>query len=176
MAKTKPYEFIGLYYFDELKIDREIKTLAADQKDTDTPEVAKQKVDAIKAKVAMSNGTAERAMDAFARAYTLGVAATYKAKMKKNVEGAYNVRFGKLDGMDAWIAETMKKPFVNPTTAIAPISDPEPVATPADAAATPGTTAAKPGTTTPAKPGATTTTTPAKPPVTPPVKKPGTKQ
>lgn len=172
-----PYEFIGLYYFDELnKLTDEIKAMAADQKDTDTPEVAKQKVDAIKAKVAMSNGTAERAMDAFARAYTLGALATYKAKMKKNVEGAYNVRFGKTEGVDAWIAETMKKPFVNPTTAVTPISDPEPVATPADATATPGTTTAKPGTTTPAKPGATTTTTPAKPPVTPPVKKPGTKQ
>lgn len=164
-----PYEFIGLYYFDELnKITDEIKVLAADQKDTDTPEVAKQKVDAIKAKVAMSNGTAERAMDAFSRAYTIGVAPAYKAKMKKNVEGAYNVRFGKLDGMDAWIAETMKKPFVNPATTITPISDPEPVATPATT--TPGNTTA-PMTTTPAKP-ATTVTTPSKAPVTPPVKKP----
>ena len=130
-----PYEFIGLYYFDELnKLTDEIKAMADRSERHGYTRVAKQKVDAIKAKVAMSNGTAERAMDAFARAYTLGVAPTYKANMKKNVEDAYNVRFSKTDGVDAWIAETMKKPFVNPTTAITPISDPEPVTPPTGSA------------------------------------------
>ena len=69
-----------------------------------TPEELQKIVDEIKAKVAMSNGTAERAMDAFSRAYTYGQAPAYKAKMKKNVEDAYNVRFGKKDGVDPWIA------------------------------------------------------------------------
>ena len=178
-----PYEFIGLYYFDELnKLVDEIKSLADSQKDTDTPEVAQQKVDQIKAKVAMSNGTAERAIDAFTRAYALGQTPAYKANMKKNVEGAYKVRFGKIDGVDTWIAGLARKPFPNPTTPITPVSDPEPVVTPAETATTtPGTatsgTTAKPGPTTPgttAKPGPTTTVKPA--PIKPaaPGARPGT--
>lgn len=158
-----PYEFIGLFYFDELnKLVDEIKALADSQKDTDTPEVAQQKVDQIKAKVAMSNGVAERAIDAFSRAHSLGQSPAYKANMKKNVDGAYKVRFGKIEGVDAWVAGLSGKPFPNPTTPIAPISDPEPVTTtttttsttppaaPIKPAATPtkpaGATAIKPGT------------------------------
>lgn len=134
-----PYELIGFYYFDELnKIVDQIKAKEADQKDTDTPEVAAAKVEELKKLVAMSNGTAERAMDAFARAYTLGQAPAYKAKMKKNVEDAYKVRFAKSDGLDAWIASAVAKPFVNPTTPIAPISDPEPVKTATTTPAAPG--------------------------------------
>lgn len=129
-----PYELIGGYYFDELnKLVDEITVLNKSQSDTDTEEVAKQKVEAIKAKVAMANGTAERAMDAFSRAYNLGFAPAYKAKMKKNVEDAYRVRFGNVTGLDAWMAGVSSKPFPNPTTPIAPISDPEPAKVTGDA-------------------------------------------
>lgn len=125
-----PYELIGFYYFDELnKIVDQIKAKEAEQKDTDTPEVATQKVEELKKLVAMSNGASERAMDAFSRAYTLGQAPAYKAKMKKNVEDAYKVRFAKTEGVDAWISSAVAKPFVNPTTPITPISDPEPTKT-----------------------------------------------
>jgi hypothetical protein len=119
-----PYELIGFYYFDELnKLVEEIKVLERNQNDTDTIEVAKQKIEVIRAKVALANGTAERAMDAFARAYTLGQAAPYKASMKKNVEDAYRLRFAKTDGVDSWIANTVKQPLVNPTTPVTPIFD-----------------------------------------------------
>lgn len=125
-----PYELIGFFYFDELnKLVDQIKAKEAEQKDTDTPEVATQKVEELKKLVAMSNGTAERAMDAFSRAFTLGQAPAYKTKMKKNAEDAYKVRFGKVEGLDAWITSAVAKPFVNPTTPIAPVSDPEPVKT-----------------------------------------------
>lgn len=124
------YELIGAYYFDELnKLVDEIKVMEKAQSDTDTEEVAKQKFEAIKAKVAMANGTAERAMDAFSRAYTYGSVATYKTLMKKNVEDAYRVRFGNVNGLDAWIAGVGSKPFPNPTSPIQPISDPEPAKT-----------------------------------------------
>ena len=124
------YELIGGYYFDELnKLVDEIKVLEKSQNDTDPEDVAKQKVDAIKAKVAMANGTAERAMDAFSRAYTHGTVAAYKTQMKKNVEDAYRVRFGNVTGVDAWIVGVNAKPFPNPTSPIQPISDPEPVKT-----------------------------------------------
>ena len=127
-----PYELIGGYYFDELnKLVEQIKTAEGLQNAADTPEVAQKKVDDIKALVAMANGTSERAMDAYSRAltYALPTAAPYKAKMKKNVEDAYKLRFGKVDGVDAWIASVAAKPFPNPLMPIAPISDPEPVRT-----------------------------------------------
>lgn len=163
-----PYELIGYYYFDELdKLTTEIKAMAADQKDTDTPEVAKQKVDAIKAKVALSNGTAERAMDAFSRAYTLSAstpaAKPYKDKMKKNVEDAYNLRFAKKEGVDAWITTAAAKQFINPMTPVTPISDPEPVA-PATTTTTSTTPPATTKPATPIKPAATPGVKPATPP------------
>jgi len=120
-----PYELIGLYYFDELnKITKEVTALADSQKETDTPEVAKQKVDDIKSKVALANGYAERAMDAFARAYNLGTVKAYKDLMYKNLQDAFKVRYGKIDQLTpAWIAEAVKKPLPNPTSPVAPISD-----------------------------------------------------
>ncbi len=170
------YELVGNYYFAELnKIVEQIAALSASQnKPGITPEELQKIVDEIKGKVAMSNGTSERAMDAFARAYTHGQAPAYKAKMKKNVEDAYNVRFGKKDGVDGWIMTAVAKPFVNPTTPIEPIKDPEPVAPvaqpttpPVTAPATNGkppvTTQTKPATTAPAKPAATSVKNPAKP-------------
>lgn len=157
-----PFELIGSYYFDELnKIVDQIQAKAKDQKDTDPPDVAQKKVDELKALVAMSNGTAERAMDAFSRAYTLAKDATYKAKMKKNVEDAYFVRLGKKEPVDAWIATAVTKPFPNPTTPITPITDPDPVTTTTSTA--PTTPAPIKPTVPPAKPG--TVTKPAAAPV-----------
>ncbi|MBK6724434.1 MAG: hypothetical protein IPG58_14545 [Acidobacteria bacterium] len=103
-------------------------------------------MDELKALVAKSNGTAERAMDAFSRAFSLGQKPDYKARMKKNIEEAYNVRFGKKEPVDSWIATAVAKPFVNPQTPIAPITDPEPVKTDA--------TSSAPTTPAPAKPAA----------------------
>jgi hypothetical protein len=175
-----PYEMIGNYYFDELnKLTNEIKVLADSQKDTDTPEVAKQKVDEIEAKVALANGYAERAMDAFARAYSFGVAKAYKDLMYKNLQDAFKVRYGKTDLLnEKWVADTVKKPLPNPTTPVTPIADPKPVTTTTTTGAAPATTPgppklpvttpvnnnvkppAKPNGTTPAKPAGTA---PAKP-------------
>ena len=169
-----PYELIGYFYFDELdKITTEITAMAKLQDDKDPPDVAKAKVDAIKAKVALANGTSERALDSFSRAYTLGTAKPYKDKMYKNLESAYKLRFNKSEGLDAWIAAAVKKPMLSPLTAVAPISDPEPAATPAATTTTTTTTTmpVKPPTTMPVKPPVTS---PPKPAVTVPVKN-GTK-
>ncbi len=164
-----PYELIGNYYFEELnKLTTEITSLPKpDEKDT--PEVAKTKIDAIKAKVALANGTSERALDAFSRAYTFAsptpAAKPYKDKMRKNLEDAYKLRFSKTEGLDAWIASAIKKPFIDPTTPVAPISDPEPVTT----TTTNNTTPVKPAT------PATPVKTPAKPSAAAPAKTPVTK-
>ncbi len=184
-TKNNPivYQSIGSYYFDEVrKLAGEVDVLAKTQNPTDTEEVAKQKVDAIKAKVALVNGTSEAAIDAYTRAYKLAKAdpksqKAYTDSLLKTMQDLYNVRFGKTDGFDAFIAQIDKKPMPNPLLPVTPISDPEPVTTPAAATTTPATTA-----TTPAKPGTTTVkppvTTPAKSPIKPvvtPVKNPGTK-
>lgn len=131
-SKKNPvsYGLIG-YYYAELgdKLADEIQTLIKSQDPADTEEVAKQKVDAIKAKVALSNGTNQRAADAFSRAYSLSSNAAYKAEIKKALDFSYNRRFGKMEGLDAWVSNTVKQPFENPTTPVAPISDPDPVTT-----------------------------------------------
>ncbi len=175
-----PYELVGGYYFDQLNaLVEEINALKAKQdKPGITEEEIKQLLDEIKAKVAMTNGTAERAIDAFGRAEKLGQAAAYKAKMKANVEAAYKVRFGNTTGMDQWVATAVAKPFVNPQTPITPISDPEPATTTTTPATTTTTMTSSPAGTKPvvspaAKPAvtpATKSTTVTKPQAT--VKKP----
>ena len=142
-----PYELIGRFYFDELNVLVEkIKAAEASQNASDTPEVAQKKVDDIKALVAMANGTAERAMDAFSRAFTNAdpKATEYKKQMKQNVEAAYKLRFGKVDGVDTWIAGVAGKPFPNPTSPITPVSDPETKTTTTSDSAPAVTPAAKP--------------------------------
>ena len=166
------YQAIGVNYFDDArKLAGEADALVKTQSDTDTPEVAKTKADAIKAKVAMFNGTAEAAIDAYARAYHLAKADSKTAKaytdsLLKNMRDIYNVRFNKADGFDAFVAGIDKKPLPNPLMPVAPISDPEPVV------------ASAPTATTPAKPGTTTTKPPVTGPIKPaatPAKTPGTK-
>lgn len=143
-----PYELIGYFYFDELdKLTTQIKAEADGQKPDDTPEVAQQKVDKIKGLVALANGTSERAIEAFAKAHSLGSAKAYKDKMRTNIENAYKLRFAKgTEGMDAFIAEAARKPFQNPTTPVTPISDPEPVKTDATSSTPTAPGAAKPAT------------------------------
>ena len=163
-----PYEHIGNYYFEELdKLITEIPIMGADQKITDTPEVAKAKADAIKGKIALANGTSERAMDAFSRAYSFGAAKLYKDKMHKKLEDAYKLRFDKTAGLDAWIADAVKKPLINPTTPVTPISDPEPVVAPTTTPATTPSTV---------KPPAKPVSAPGKPAGAAPGKKPATKR
>jgi len=141
-----PYELIGYFYFDELdKLTTQIKGEVDSQKPEDTWEVAKAKVEKIKGLVALANGTSERAMEAFAKAHSLSTAKPYKDKMRLNIENAYKLRFAKgTDGMDAFIAEAVKKPFPNPMTPVTPISDPEPVKTDATSSAPTAPATAKP--------------------------------
>lgn len=171
-SKPLPYSLIGYYYLAEGdKLTDEIQALIKAQDPKDTEEVAKQKVEAIKAKVALSNGTNERAADAFSRALPRITDAAYKTEIKKALDFAYNRRFGKMDGLDAWVANSQKQPFANPTTPVTPVSDPEPTA-PASTTTTtttaptapevkPSSPPVKSPTTAPAKPAPTTTAKPA---------------
>ncbi len=188
-TKTNPlvFEAIGGYYFDEVsKLAEEVKVKIADQKETDTPEVRAQKEADIKAKIALLNGFAERAMDAYARAHKVAKSEpsvkAYKDGLYKTIQSLYNVRFAKTDGVDAFIATLVSKPMPDPTSTVTPIME-EPKATDTttggDAATAVASTTAKPvaatatktnGTATPA--AATKTSAPAKKPV---AKKKGTR-
>ncbi|MEO7538823.1 MAG: hypothetical protein ABIV21_02265 [Pyrinomonadaceae bacterium] len=169
-TKTNPvvYQSIGAYYFDEVrKLAGEVDVLAKGQDPKDTEEVAKQKVDAIKAKVAMVNGTSEAAIDAYARAYDLAkknpkTQKPYTDSLYKTLQDLYNVRFGKMDGFDAFIARTVTKPMPNPLEPVKPIDDVAPAsATSTTITAAPAKTAevTKPAPVETAKPATTTART-----------------
>lgn len=137
-TKSNPvlYQAIGAFYFDEVKrLATEVTALEKTQDPNATPEAAKALVDAIKAKVALVNGNAEAAIDAYARALTYAKAdpAKYKKEyldsLNTTMQNLYTVRFGKMDGFDAFVANLVKKPLPNPAIPIAPISDPDPTVT-----------------------------------------------
>ncbi len=170
-TKTNPvvYATIGEYYYEPAKkLYDELGVMIAAQSDSDTPEVKQQKVDAIKAKLAIFNGTAERALDAYSRAYSLApdtpAGKPYREGLLTTLTNLYKVRNnGKADGLDQWITTATAKPMPDPTTAITPVNDPDPTTT---TTSTSTTTAppATPAVTTPAKPApATKPTTVVKP-------------
>lgn len=178
-TKSNPvvYSSIASYYILDLnKNIEELKALPGPL-DTDAPEVKQQKVDAIKDKTAMVNGAAERVMDAYARAYNFApatpAAKAYRDGLKTSFKQIYDIRFQKPDvtvpTVDAWIASVSTKAFVNPSTPITPVLDPEKAPS---TTATPG-----PGTPVTVKPGTPETGKPVTPAGSTPVKPagPGTK-
>ncbi len=129
------YVTLGSFYGDEsAPIGKEIVALIEKQKAAPTDE-EKQKLDVeIKAKVALYNGYTERALDAFGRAYKVAdekVASEKKLKddVYKMLQGLYEQRFEKKDGLNAYVATSTSKPLPNPTSEVTPISDPEPAKT-----------------------------------------------
>lgn len=162
------YATIGDYYFIDVKrladeVQAKIKALSPSD-----PEDVKAKKDAeIKATIALLNGYSERALDAYARAYSYAKTGTpaektYRDSLYKQIESVYNVRTGKKDGVDAWISSAVAKPLPDPTSAVTPVSDPEPAAdstTSAPVTTTPATTV-KPAPATPTKPAPTVTAKP----------------
>ena len=128
--KTNPvvYGTIGDYYFESVKrIVEELKVKVADQKDTDTDDVKAKKDADIKQTTGMLNGYAERAMDAYSRAYNIAKAdpkaKTYADSVYKQIQALYTVRFQKQEGINEWITATVAKPFPDPTSAVTPVID-----------------------------------------------------
>lgn len=163
---------------DYNKINTEIEAFKLTQSASDPDDVKQQKIDALKAKSALSLGAAERVLDYWARAYTMA-----KRQNKPNAPGLYKLvqdlyqrRFENTNGIDAWISARTAQPVPNPSTPIQPVVDTAPVAL-IPAPATGSTTA--PATTTPAKPVTTvkpgTTTVKPAAPAAKPVANPGTK-
>ena len=141
------YLALGSFYVDEsAPIGKDIVALLEKQKLAPTPE-EKEKIEIeIKAKAALYNGYNERALDAFGRAYKaadekIAAEKTIKADVYKTLQGIYERRFEKKEGLDAYILASAAKPLPNPMSEVAPISDPEPAKA---AAVTPVPAVAKP--------------------------------
>jgi len=159
--KNEPrvYGAIGDYYLEEsTKLSKEIPPMIEKQKALPTDE-EKIKMDAeIEAKIAMFNGYAERALDAFARAYKLAPSGTpaektYKDTVYKVIVDLYKSRFEKETGINEYIAAAVAKPFPNPMSEVKPVSDPKPETS------TTNTTSSTPAATKPATNGKTAVTT-----------------
>ena len=167
-SKTDPtiYQAVGAWYLDEaIKIDKDRQAkLAAATSKTDTPETL--------AMVASQKGYADRAIDAYSRAYKM--AKEDKAQKKEYVDGLYTrlkdiytFRFdGNTTGIDAFVATVQNKPMPDPSTEVTPVAEEVPATTtPATSSSTapatvPATTTTKPAATaTPVKPAGTATTT-----------------
>lgn len=152
-TKTNPeiYRSIGSWYVDEfIKLDTERVAAIKAAGDVDT--------DATKATLALQKGYADRAVDAYARAYK--VASTdpankaYKEGLLTRVKELYSIRFNKdMSGFDAYLASVSNKPFIDPTVAIVPVVE----ATPAATGAAPSTATTMTNTST--TPAASTTRT-----------------
>ncbi len=150
------YRSIGSYYIDEMnKRIEELQALVKAQNPADPDDVKATKVAEIKAKQGMVNGTAERALNAFAHAVALAKTdtknAAYTKAITETAKQIYGIRFGKPDGFDAYLATANAAALPNPSTAIEPVNDPDtsaetPAATPASSKPAASTTNAKPGT------------------------------
>lgn len=174
------YVAIGNYYVDEAApVVDEITKLVAQLNTPSTDATVKADLEKqVKAKIGLFNGYAERAMDALGRAHQKATKPTDKAlkdSVYKQIQVIYEKRFPeKKEGLDTYIATTIKNPMPNPTTPVAPVIDPEPVTT----TTTTTTSTAAPAATT--KPTSAATTAPTKPMSTIPTKtsvaKKGTRQ
>lgn len=165
-AKNDPfvYQSAGAWYLDEaIRIDKERQAILAAM-----PEKERKDNEKTLAMVGEQKGYADRAIDAYSRAYNLTKANTKTPKatvdnLYTRLKELYAFRFdNKTEGMDAAIAKADATPFPDPSTPITPVTvEPtEPATTPTGTGTTPATT----GTTTPAtgttKPATGTTTAP----------------
>lgn len=118
------YQAIGDYYRDEARrLTKEAIDKANGMKADATlsQDAIKAGNDEIDAKNALSFGYAERALDAYARAFKTSTTPAAQAAMKKIFSDLYDFRFDKTDGIDAWIATAVAKPFPNPATPVDPV-------------------------------------------------------
>lgn len=182
------YQSIGSTYFDEAKrLSIESDTIAKANNGEDNAES--------KAAYALALGNADRAIDAYARAYTIANAdATakpeYKTGLRGVLENLFKFRYnGKIDTMNSYLTTVSSKPFVDPSTTVTPVVVETPAASTGapkgnsslsatsneTVAASAGTSksAAGKGTSTTTKPAAAAAST-TKPKA--PVKKPATKK
>jgi hypothetical protein len=133
LYRTEPqlYSTIGQYYREEsAPIGKEIVDLMAKQEAAPTVE-EKQKLEVeIKSKAALFNGYSERRLDALSRAYRfvdekIPSEKALKARVYAEIAAALGAEAK--ERLDNLVAAAAEKPFPDPTSAVTPIDDPEPV-------------------------------------------------
>jgi hypothetical protein len=122
-TKTNPaiYQLIGNWYVDELlRIDRDRleKIKAAGNQDTEET----------KQMLALQRGLADRAVEAFAKAYHVAptdpAAKAYRDSLLARAKELYGIRFeNNMTGFDAYLATVRNKNLTDPTTAVTPIAE-----------------------------------------------------
>lgn len=127
-SKTNPfvYQTLGAWYLDQaikMDADRQAKITAAGDKDTDETI----------AMLAMQKGYADRAIDAYARAYSLAKNdpknKTYADGLYAKLNELYKFRYnGNTAGVDTFVAGVMSKPLPDPMTEITPVKEETPAA------------------------------------------------
>lgn len=148
------YGVVGDYYIEQRKpIGEQIRVkIAEQQKEGEAVEVKEAREEEIKKLVALFNGYNERILDAYSRAYKVTkdtpANKAYRDNLYKIMMDVYKSRFEKETGLNEYITATVAKPFPNPTSAVTPVSDPEPAKTTTGAAETaqPAGTNGKPAT------------------------------
>lgn len=133
------YRMIGAYYRDEFNkivTDRAAKIQANDGKETEETRAA----------LGMQYAYADRAIDAYARAFKVAGAKepeAYKKPLMTTAKEFYKARFGKDEGADAYITSATTKAFIDPTLPITPVEVESLTPTaPATTTATPSTPSA----------------------------------
>lgn len=179
-VKSNPfiYQAIGANYLDEiLALDKKRTDIIKAAGDKDTPESLEVE--------AMQKGYAERAIDAYARAYKNAKGdpkqkKEYVDSLSGRLKELYASRYtGKtLDNVDTYVTTVTSKSLTDPATKVDPVKEDPPPTTPAATTTPDSSTTTKPPTTpattttvkpatTPAKPATTTPTKPASPTPTP---------
>jgi hypothetical protein len=148
-AEPRVYTSIGTYYLEHVdSLGKEIAQMIAERSADDPDDVRTEKEAKIDAKIALQKGYQERALDALGRGHKLAKEDTaankqLKAQIYNALQGLYESRFEKKDGLDRWLATALAKPMPNPTSEVAPVEDAE-QATGSSAAAPAPAPAAKP--------------------------------
>lgn len=164
------YQTIGSYYRDQVarlgkdivaKIEAVKKLEAAGESDTDAIKALVKETNDL---IALQKGYADRAIDAYARAYKMADPKDpqYRDGLYATLKEIYNLRYeGKRSDVDAFVANVNNTPLPDPTTKVTPVVEAEQPTgtntTTSSAGTTSSTTNTTPGTTKPA----TTTSKPA---------------
>ena len=130
-SKNNPevYRTIGAWYLEEaIRIDSERDAKVKEAGNKDTEETL--------AMLGLQKGYADRAIDAYARAYKIASGNTdpktkpYKDALYTKLKELYAFRYdGKTEGIDAYVSTVMSKPLPDPTTAVTPVVEAAPATT-----------------------------------------------
>jgi hypothetical protein len=120
-SKNEPivYQAIGAWYLDEaIRIDSERQRLVKEAGGKDTEETL--------AMIGMQKGYADRAIDAYARAYRLAPTTnkTYRDSLYTRLKELFAFRFdGNTSGIDTYVSTVMNRPMPDPSVTVTPVAE-----------------------------------------------------